>query len=109
MWISRSWMRGSEHYSRTAICPYWVSHPKQTVMVVQPLVRPFMIMIYRRDGRCLDQLLGGNLPQLGFMCPVKRDFFVSSVCAPVLVSVPVLVRGYLCGDDEGVLAEIAWK
>ena len=82
MWISRSWMRGSEHCSRTAICPYWVSHPKQTVMVIQPQVRPFMIMIYRRDGRCLDQLLGGNLPQLGFMCLVKRDFFCFfSLCA----------------------------
>ena len=76
--------------------------------VAQLRTRPLVITIYRRGGLCLDQLPDGDLPQSGFMYPVKRDNRFLQPVRASLVSAAVLERG-ACAETVKALAETEGK
>lgn len=92
-------MKGWGHYSRTTIRPHLhihnIPHPKRIMGVAQLRTHPLVITIYRRGGRCLGQLPDGDLPQSGFMYPVKRDNRFLQPVRTSLVSAAVLAREVL--------------
>ena len=93
--ISRSWTRGLVRYSYTVVRPHLhlhcTSHPKRAARLQ---IRPLLIANCHQDGWCLGQILGGDLPRLGFMFPAKRDAVQLGTWGFVPNTAPLAKGGY---------------